>query len=52
MGQSRGSGRRGGGVVNYLIAAYTVTILPLVLYGISLLRECNSLSKSQKSNSG
>lgn len=38
--------------MNYLIAAYAVTILPLALYGIGLLRECNSLSKSRKSNSG
>jgi hypothetical protein len=38
--------------MSFLIAAYGVTILPLALYGISLLRERNSLCKSRKSNSG
>ncbi|MFB0976499.1 MAG: CcmD family protein [Myxococcota bacterium] len=31
--------------MNYLIAAYAVTIVALVVYGVSLFRERNSLSK-------
>jgi CcmD family protein len=38
--------------MNYMIAAYAVTILALGGYGIGLLRERNSLSKRRKSNSG
>jgi hypothetical protein len=38
--------------MSYLIAAYGVTILSLFCYGISLWRECNSLSKVPESNSG
>ena len=38
--------------MNYVIAAYSVTIVALVVYGVSLLRERKSLSKHQKSNSG
>lgn len=38
--------------MNYVIAAYGVTVLALVVYGIGLLRERNSLSNHRKSNSG
>ena len=38
--------------MNYMIAAYAVTVVSLFCYGFSLLRERNSLSKGPKSNSG
>lgn len=38
--------------MSYLIAAYAITLLALVGYGISLGRERNSLANHRKSNSG
>jgi|GEM_PF-3497391 heme exporter protein D len=38
--------------MNYVIAAYSVTIVALVVYGVGLFRERKSLSKHRKSNSG
>ena len=38
--------------MNYVIAAYGVTILALVIYGVGLVRERNSLCNHRKSNSG
>lgn len=38
--------------MSYVIAAYGVTIVALVGYGIGLARERNSLSNHRKSNSG
>lgn len=38
--------------MNYLIAAYGITAVTLIAYGIHLVRERAALSRGQKSNRG